>query len=103
MVGHLKLLSDRKTLKERLRTPTLSLPSYYTKPDIYLVFRREPLWQVSMNVKVNNGVRCTYEREENAIRLVLKEPAGGQLVSSSKDQQLEVVVYALKVRSLPVR
>ena len=63
----------------------------------YPVFRREPLWQVSMNVKVNSAVRCTYEPEENAIRLVLKEPVEGQL---GKEPQLEVVVYALNVCSL---
>ena len=66
------------------------------------MFRREPLWQVSMNVKVNNAVRFTYEAEENAIRLVLKEPVEGQLANSSKEQQLEVVVYALKVSTVPL-
>lgn len=52
-----------------------------------------------MNVQVNSAVRCTYEREENAIRLVLKEPVEGQLAGAAKEQQLEVVVYALKVRA----
>lgn len=50
-----------------------------------------------MNVKVDTTVRCTYEREENAIRLVLKEPVEGQLAGADKEQQLEIVVYALKV------
>lgn len=46
-----------------------------------------------MNVKLNSTVRCTYEKEENALRLVLKEPT-----STSEGAPLEVVVYALKVR-----
>ncbi|EAU90747.2 hypothetical protein CC1G_04016 [Coprinopsis cinerea okayama7 len=73
MVGHLKLLSDKKTLAERL------------------LFRREPLWQVSMNVRLNAATRVVYDAEENVIRLALKEP-----VSPSTPAILEPVVYALK-------
>lgn len=73
MVGVAKILKEKKSGAERL------------------LFRREPLWQVSMNVKLNSTVRCTYEKEENALRLVLKEPT-----STSEGAPLEVVVYALK-------
>ncbi|KAJ2913351.1 hypothetical protein MD484_g7067, partial [Candolleomyces efflorescens] len=79
MIGHLKLLSDKSASTERL------------------LFRREPLWQVSMNVKVNATVRCSYDAEENAVRLVLKEPVVSESTSSpKKDVPLELVVYALK-------
>ncbi|KAJ2928556.1 hypothetical protein H1R20_g8549, partial [Candolleomyces eurysporus] len=79
MIGHLKLLSEKSTSTERL------------------LFRREPLWQVSMNVKVNSTVRCSYDAEENAVRLVLKEPVVSESTSSpKKDGALELVVYALK-------
>ncbi|RXW22359.1 hypothetical protein EST38_g3496 [Candolleomyces aberdarensis] len=79
MIGHLKLLSEKSTSTERL------------------LFRREPLWQVSMNVKVNSTVRCSYDAEENAVRLVLKEPVISESTSSpKKDGALELVVYALK-------
>ncbi|TFK24548.1 hypothetical protein FA15DRAFT_414450 [Coprinopsis marcescibilis] len=72
MVGHLKLLSDRKTLAERL------------------LFRREPLWQVSMNVRVTAATRCVYDVEEGVMRITLKEPVVGGKEGS------EVVIYALK-------
>ena len=77
-----------------------------------LVFRREPLWKVSMNIRVQPTVRCSYVAEENVLRIVLKEEVGGtgNLVlgssTESSDSQAgsgdatrqEVVVYALKVR-----
>lgn len=51
-----------------------------------------------MNVKVNATVRCSYDAEENAVRLVLKEPVISESTSSpKKDAPLELVVYALKV------
>ncbi|KAF5309801.1 hypothetical protein D9611_013587 [Ephemerocybe angulata] len=78
MVGVVKVLVDRKSGGERL------------------LFRREPLWQVSMNVKLGGAVRCTYESEENALRLVLKEPVASSSSSESQEKKLELVVYALK-------
>ena len=79
----------------------------------FLVFRREPLWKVSMNIRVQPTVRCSYVAEENVLRIVLKEAIGGSgnvgsSAAESSDSQAgsgdatnqEVVVYALKVRSL---
>ncbi|KAF9257340.1 hypothetical protein L218DRAFT_114119 [Marasmius fiardii PR-910] len=62
ILGHVKLLSsgDRKRL----------------------VFRREPLWQVTMNTWLSPSVRCTID-EENVLRVIGIEGS-------------EVVVYALK-------
>ena len=51
-----------------------------------------------MNVKLNATVRCSYDAEENAVRLVLKEPVVSESTSSlKKGDPLELVVYALKV------
>lgn len=66
---------------------------------INLVFRRDPLWKVSMNVRVQPTVRCTFVPEENVVRLILKEnvetPSSG---STEGETKLEVVIYAIKVR-----
>ncbi|KAF8815429.1 hypothetical protein BYT27DRAFT_7249222 [Phlegmacium glaucopus] len=99
MLGHVKLLSNRTTLDERI------------------LFRREPLWKVSMNLRVQPTVRCSFVEEENVLRIVLKEAVGGGNVGGnvgssaeeSSDSQAgtgdavqrentnqEVVVYALK-------
>lgn len=83
MVGHIKLLSDKETLEERL------------------LFRREPLWKISMNIRVKPTVRCTFDAEEGVVRLVLKESvgsqeAGSEAQSGAKEPTQEVVIYALK-------
>ncbi|KIM39610.1 hypothetical protein M413DRAFT_447085 [Hebeloma cylindrosporum] len=79
MLGHVKLLSKRTTGEERI------------------LFRRDPLWKVSMNVRVQPTVRCTYVPEENVVRLILKEnvetPSSG---SSEGETKLELVIYAIK-------
>ena len=122
MLGHIKLLSHRTTLDERIcefhlfifyGTPQtlVSLPPFFLLIIFYLVFRREPLWKVSMNIRVQPTVRCSYVAEENVIRIVLKEVVEGtgnvgSSIESSSDSHAgsgdathqEVVVYALKVR-----
>lgn len=56
------------------------------------VFRREPLWKVSMNVRLQPSVRCTFDAQENALRVVLKE------LDSEKPDASQTVIYAFKVR-----
>lgn len=77
MVGHVKLLSDKKTQEQRV------------------LLRREPLWQVSMNIRMHPTVRCIFDAGENVLRLILKE-AIEQKDVPSQDWKHEVVVYALK-------
>ncbi|KAF8888078.1 hypothetical protein BD779DRAFT_1525483 [Infundibulicybe gibba] len=74
LVGHVKVLSDKslKSSGERI------------------LFRREPLWKVSMNVRLQPAVRCTLDEEENVLRLILTEPA------SREGDAREIVVYAMK-------
>ena len=120
LIGHIKLLSNRTTLDERICefhhpfffwvSPTL-ISIYLLVFYLFLVFRREPLWKVSMNIRVHPTVRCSYVPEENVLRIVLKEAIGGSgnvgsLTAESSESQAEsgdakpqeVVVYALKVR-----
>ncbi|KAG1850926.1 hypothetical protein F4604DRAFT_1970053 [Suillus subluteus] len=70
--GHIKLL----TQNERTR----------------LLFRRDPLGQVSMNVALRSAVRCHYDAGENILRVVLME----QVAVEGKEPKDEVVIYALK-------
>ncbi|KAG6816527.1 hypothetical protein H0H87_005389 [Tephrocybe sp. NHM501043] len=71
MQGHIKLLSDKETHGQRL------------------LFRREPLWQVSMNVRMHPTTRCTYNANENVLRIIITE-------SVDKKDGREIVIYALK-------
>ena len=119
MIGHIKLLSNRTTLDERICEfrfvgPPLTLisSSFFFLAYFISVFRREPLWKVSMNIRVQPTVRCSFVAEENVLRIVLKEVIGGtgnvgsSAAADSSDSQAgsgdatpqEVVVYALKVR-----
>ncbi|KAF9454414.1 hypothetical protein P691DRAFT_797195 [Macrolepiota fuliginosa MF-IS2] len=80
IVGHLKLLADRTTLDERL------------------LFRREPLWKVSMNIRISPSVRCSYDSTENILRIVIQEPVAESQMDAEKDEKspLGIVVYAMK-------
>ncbi|KAI3600696.1 hypothetical protein WG66_014193 [Moniliophthora roreri] len=88
MLGHVKLLSSRNknTVRERL------------------LFRREPLWQVTMNALLRPSVRCTFDEEECILRVILaeamnQEPLGDDLPAVINP---ELVVYAIKPgRSCP--
>ncbi|KAJ6469736.1 hypothetical protein C8R47DRAFT_766739 [Mycena vitilis] len=75
MVGHIKLLSHKTTLARRL------------------LFRREPLWKVSMNVRMQPTVRCTFDAQENILRVALKEL---QDKSESESAEPQTVIYAFK-------
>ncbi|KAH7927357.1 hypothetical protein BV22DRAFT_1031968 [Leucogyrophana mollusca] len=78
MYGHIKILSNAQSLKDRL------------------LFRRDPLGQVSMNVSLLPTVRCAYDAEDNVLRIILKEQAG------LEGRQAEsVVIYALKPGRAP--
>jgi len=82
MIGHIKLLSDKNTQVQRL------------------LFRREPLWQVMMNVRLSTHVRCTYDEGEKILRLILKETVDKKDVPPEQRPQ-ELVVYAFKPGRVP--
>ncbi|KAJ7272559.1 hypothetical protein B0H12DRAFT_585819 [Mycena haematopus] len=76
MVGHVKLLSHKTTSAKRI------------------LFRREPLWKVSMNVRMQPAVRCTFDPQENILRVALKE-----LPEKSPSEEAvgpQTVIYAFK-------
>ncbi|KAF5354560.1 hypothetical protein D9758_011192 [Tetrapyrgos nigripes] len=107
MLGHVKLLSSKGQDAERL------------------LFRREPLWKISMNARLQPTVRCSFDSEESILRVILPESSGAcaeegssgsgdgvEKESSSSDKQSnvnssssksgadgghEIVVYAMKV------
>ncbi|KAG6889766.1 hypothetical protein C0995_014693 [Termitomyces sp. Mi166 len=89
MPGHLKLLSDRTTLDERLCEYSIVF-LYRLRTNVRnVVFRREPLWQVSLNIRLHPSVRCTFDASENVLRIIVTEPV------ESKDER-EIVIYAFK-------
>ena len=49
-----------------------------------------------MSVRLRPAVRCTFDEAQGALRVALKEPIEGT-------QQEHVVIYALRVRLLPLR
>jgi len=69
--GHIKVLSHAESAKDRL------------------LFRRDPLGQVSLNTGLRPTVRCLYDAKENTLRVILKETIGAE----GKE---DVVIYAMK-------
>lgn len=78
IVGHFKLLKDRTTLDERL------------------LFRREPLWKISINARVNRSLRCSFDPTDNTLRIVTQEPRTDGFMTSACQECLEIVIYAMK-------
>ncbi|KAI0091557.1 hypothetical protein BDY19DRAFT_991249 [Irpex rosettiformis] len=76
MLGHIKYLCDRHTGKERL------------------VFRREPVWKVSMSVRLRPSIRCSFDEEQGVLRITLKE-------LDEESSEHHVVIYALKRGKTP--
>ncbi|KAL1727397.1 hypothetical protein EV714DRAFT_167792, partial [Schizophyllum commune] len=70
IVGTMKVLRHKETQKQRL------------------LFRRDPLFQVAMNVRVQEGMRCTYDAKDRVVRIVTREP--------SSEGTPEIVIYAMK-------
>lgn len=52
-----------------------------------------------MNVRVNPPVRCSYDVAEHVLRIITQEPkAEGLTGEKDPTSELEIVVYAMKVR-----
>ncbi|KAK0215829.1 hypothetical protein EDD85DRAFT_962616 [Armillaria nabsnona] len=83
MLGHVKLLSNKTSENQRL------------------LLRRDPLWQVTMNVRLTPAVKCIFDEEELSLRVILAETIEREDVPVEQWAH-EVVVYALKPgRSCP--
>ncbi|KAF5316744.1 hypothetical protein D9619_006779 [Psilocybe cf. subviscida] len=74
ILGQIKLLSNLETQEQRL------------------LFRREPLLKVSMNMRLQPTVRAAFVPEENVLKLILKE----SIEVSATETKQEVVIYAVK-------
>jgi hypothetical protein len=60
------------------------------------VFRRDPLLQVTMNIALSPLVRCIFDEEALALRLIHKEPIVQENMPAGQ-KPTEVVIYVLKV------
>ncbi|KAM5534473.1 hypothetical protein V8D89_011805 [Ganoderma adspersum] len=71
ILGNVKLLKHKETGDHRI------------------LFRREPVWKVTMSVRLRPTVRCSFDEAQSALRVTLKEPI--------EDTQHEhLVIYVLK-------
>ncbi|KAK0489435.1 hypothetical protein IW261DRAFT_1557921 [Armillaria novae-zelandiae] len=80
MLGHVKLLSNKTSENQRL------------------LLRRDPLWQVTMNVRLTPAVKCIFDEEDLSLRVILAETVEREDVPVEQWAH-EVVVYALKLLS----
>ena len=71
MFGHIKVLSHMESAKDRI------------------LFRRDPLGQVSLNAGLQPAMRCMFDAKENTLRVILKENVGN-------DGKEDIVIYAMK-------
>lgn len=67
------------------------LAFFLTYAHLPTVFRREPVWKVTMSVRLRPTVRCSFDEPQGALRVALRE-----LVEETQQEQL--VIYALRVR-----
>jgi hypothetical protein len=94
MTGTLKHLVHKETQEERLCAYLVLLLVVHSSDTVstyVIVFRREPLWQPTMNARLSAGMRCTYDPNERILRVAAVEP------STNGEGGHELVVYALKV------
>lgn len=92
MYGHVKLLSckaDASASKDgdEKEGQTENAANNRTR----LLFRRDPLGQVSMNVALRPAVRCHFDEAESILRVILKEQ-----IIVDKETKEDIVIYALK-------
>ncbi|KAH9951115.1 hypothetical protein B0H21DRAFT_353450 [Amylocystis lapponica] len=78
ILGHAKLLAHRASGEQRI------------------LFRREPIWKVSMSVRLRPAVRCTFDAEQGILRVALKEADPEAEADARAPGAEQVVVYALK-------
>ncbi|KAI0794231.1 hypothetical protein C8Q74DRAFT_1247520 [Fomes fomentarius] len=71
ILGNVRLLKHKDTGAERI------------------LFRREPVWKVTMSVRLRPTVLCSFDEAQGALRVTLKEPV-------EDTQQERLVIYALR-------
>lgn len=100
MYGHIKVLSYKPDPSGKETDEDVGDVQSRTKADAKsrtrLLFRRDPLGQVTMNVALRPTVRCHFDEAENILRVILKEQ-----VSTDKETKEDVIVYAIKPGRAP--
>ncbi|KIJ65464.1 hypothetical protein HYDPIDRAFT_27465 [Hydnomerulius pinastri MD-312] len=86
MYGHIKILSQASPSSPSDEGETQA------KPRTRILFRRDPLGQVSMNVGLHPTVRCHFDEAENILRIIHME----QISKDGQESKEDVVIYALK-------
>lgn len=96
MYGHIKLLSHRSDTSESKEDKGgdegEGQNENAAKNRTRLLFRRDPLGQVSMNVALRPTVRCHFDEPESILRVILKEPQ----VTVDEEVKEDIVIYAFK-------
>src|ERR1700722_6813604 len=98
MVGTLRHLVHKETQDERLcEFFFLSLFNRYRSCVLEsAVYRREPLWQPTMNARLSPTLLCSFITAEKVLRVARVDPARQEGVPREKWAH-ELVIYALKV------
>ncbi|KAI9464662.1 hypothetical protein HD554DRAFT_1244014 [Boletus coccyginus] len=91
MYGHVKILTQKSTPRNTGNEDPLGTQAE-TKSRARLLFRRDPLGQVSMNIGLHPTIRCHFDTAENILRVILMQ----QVATDGKDSTEDVVIYALK-------
>ncbi|KAF8555682.1 hypothetical protein OG21DRAFT_1602762 [Imleria badia] len=91
MYGHVKILT-RKSTPQKTGDEDPQGTEAETNSRTRLLFRRDPLGQVSMNVGLHPTVRCHFDTAENILRVILME----KVTTDGNDSKEDIVVYALK-------
>lgn len=96
MYGHIKLLSCKldasESKEDKGGDDGEGQDKNPSKNRTRLLFRRDPLGQVSMNVALRSTVRCHFDEAENILRVILKELE----VTVDKEVKENIVIYAIK-------
>lgn len=100
MYGHIKVLSYKPDPSGKETDEDVGEVQSGSKADAKsrtrLLFRRDPLGQVTMNVALRPTVRCHFDEAENILRVILKEQ-----VTTDKETKEDVIVYAIKPGRAP--
>ncbi|KAN0088203.1 hypothetical protein V8E55_005260 [Tylopilus felleus] len=91
MYGHVKILAQKGTPKRTTNENTVGTDAE-NNSRTRLLFRRDPLGQVSMNVGVHPTIRCHFDAAENILRVIVME----KVTMDANDSKEDIVVYALK-------
>ncbi|KAG8221083.1 hypothetical protein J3R82DRAFT_2600 [Butyriboletus roseoflavus] len=92
MYGHIKILAQ-KSAPPKIGNGDPQETEAETNSRTRLLFRRDPLGQVSMNVGLHPTVRCHFDSAENILRVIMVE----QVTTDGKDPREDgIVIYALK-------